>query len=338
MKNNYIKMIGNCISFIENTLKDKVSVEDVLKETYYSYPHFSRIFMDIVGESVTGYIRKRKLSCAANDLILNKNSIVEIALNYGFSSQQTFNRAFTNMFQMSPQKYREKGMLDDVYKPFVSHITDIVPVSSTAILIEELPAMKLASFHSYNDKISTKNQLIQWDKVVSKAWGALIKWQMSYEYQKLYGRIDKLPNTNKLGSFFIENDLHLPPNTRYFGFTNPYPFSDTEYGYEAWAILNNDSEIKEFFLDNSDVKIKEFSGGLYAMAEATYGKNSNLDETWKMLHCWIAENDQYDYGEHQWLEEHITKAGEGGFHSCKLYMAIKRVDIFTNCKDKSGII
>lgn len=58
MKNNYIKMVGNCILFIENTLKDKVSVEDVLKETYYSYPHFSRIFMDIVGESVTGYIRK----------------------------------------------------------------------------------------------------------------------------------------------------------------------------------------------------------------------------------------------------------------------------------------
>lgn len=99
MKNNYIKMVGNCISFIENNLKGKVTVEDVLNETYYSYPHFYRIFMDIVGESVTGYIRKRKLSCAAHDLIVEKKSIVDVALDYGFSSQQTFNRAFTNMFK-----------------------------------------------------------------------------------------------------------------------------------------------------------------------------------------------------------------------------------------------
>lgn len=202
-----------------------------------------------------------------------------------------------------------------------------MPTLSVSISVEELPAMKVASFHSYTDKISTRKQFAQWNKEVSKAWGGLIKWQMSYEYQKHYGRTDKFPSTMELGKFIVDNGLHLPPNTRYFGFANPLPFCDTEYGYEAWAMLVNYSESEPLFLVNSGVEIKDFSGGLYAMAEATYGENSNLDETWKMLHCWIAKNEQYEYGEHQWLEEHITKADEGGFHSFKLFMPIKRVGI-----------
>lgn len=325
MKNNYIEMVCSCISFIERNLKDGVAVEDVINKTYYSYPHFYRIFMDIVGEPITGYIGKRRLSCAATDLIIDKKSIVDIALDNGFSSQQTFNRAFTNMFKISPQKYREKGMLDDIYKPFVFPIPGSTPVSSISVSIEELPPMKVAAFHSYNDKISTKNQFGQWDRVVSKAWGGLIKWQMAYEYQKHYGRTDKLPSTMELGNFFVDNSLHLPPNTRYFGFTNPFPFCDTEFGYEVWAMLGNYSKGELLFLDNYEVEIKDFSGGLYAMAEATYGKDSNLDETWKMLHCWIAENERYEYGEHQWLEEHITKANIGGFHLFRLFMAIKPI-------------
>lgn len=247
MKSNYIKMVGNCILFIESNLKNKVTVENVLRETYYSYPHFYRIFMDIVGESVTGYIRKRKLSCAAYDLIIGEKSIVDVALDYGFASQQMFNRAFTNMFQISPQKYREKGMLDDIYKPFVFKIPGSMSASSVSISVEELPAMKVASFHSYKDKISTRNQFAQWNKVVSKAWGGLIKWQMSYEYQKHYGKTDKFPSTMELGKFIVDNGLHLPPNTRYFGFANPLPFCDAEYGYEAWVMMGNYSESEPCF-------------------------------------------------------------------------------------------
>lgn len=325
MKKNYINVVCSCVSFIEKNLKSKVAAEAVVNEAYYSYPHFYRIFMDIVGETITSYTRKRKLSCAANDLIVNQKPIVEIALDYGFSSQQTFNRAFTNMFKTSPQKYREKGMLDDVYKPFVFPLPGSIPISSISVSVEELPQMKVAAFHSYNDKITTKNQLGQWDRVVTKAWGGLIKWQMAYEYQKQLGRTDELPNTKALGNFFVNNQLHLSPNTRYFGFINPLPFCETEFGYEAWAMLGNYTKGQQLFLDNYEVEIKDFSGGLYAVAEATYGKDSNLDEVWKMLHHWLAGNEQYEYGEHQWLEEHITKANVGDFHSFKLFMPIKPI-------------
>lgn len=53
MKVNYIEKIEQCIAYIENNLTNKVSIDDVLERTYYSYPHFYRIFVDVVGESIT---------------------------------------------------------------------------------------------------------------------------------------------------------------------------------------------------------------------------------------------------------------------------------------------
>ena len=46
---------------------------------------------------------------------------------------------------------------------------------------------------------------------------------------------------------------------------------------------------------------------------------------YKSLHYWLSQNQQYNYGDHQWLEEHITIPGEGGFHGFKIYMPIKPV-------------
>jgi AraC family transcriptional regulator len=325
MKINYADEINMCIAYIEANLTHKLSIEEVLQNTYYSYIHFHRIFMDIVGESISSYIRKRKLSCAAEELVNTQKPIVDIALDYNFSSQQTFNRAFKEYFDISPFKYRATGMLDDLYKPFTladCFFEDLPPIS---VEINQLPPMKIASYRSYDGKIKLKDKNREQDRLVSKAWGNLVGWQMSYEYRKQYGTVEKLPVTRKLANFMITNELHLPPNTRYFGFINPFPMNENEYGYEAWAMLTNMSEnaIKEN--KNRNIIIKDYGGGLYATAEAAYGPDSNLDKAWESLHYWLMQTQQYEYGEHQWLEEHITKSGEGGFHGFKLYMPIKLI-------------
>jgi AraC family transcriptional regulator len=325
MKIDYVKKIEQCITYIEDNLTQKVYIDDVLENTYYSYPHFHRIFMDIVGEPMTTYIRKRKLSCAAEKLINTKKSIVDIAFDYNFSSQQTFNRAFTGCFGISPLKYRNIGMLDDLYKPFAftdCFFDDLIPIS---VSIERLQPMTVASYHSYSDNIILKNTRKEQDVLISKAWGNLIRWQMSYEYQKKFGIVKKLPATSMLGKFMIDNNLHLPPYTRYFGFTNPFPTSDSEFGYEVWAELTNMNDSVKEETQSGDIIIKNVEGGLYVTAEATYGPDSNLDQVWKALHYWLMQNQQYNYGDHQWLEEHITKSGEGGFHSFKLYLPIQPI-------------
>lgn len=184
---DYINYIQESIDFLEQNVKNEVSISEAMKNSCYSYPHFYRIFSAIVGDSVGSYFKKRKLSCAAEELVKSEKSISDIALDYGFGSQKTFNRAFTNLFGVSPLQYRRNGMLDDICKPVHLNKTEPCDVGDLKVQIEELPPMIVASYKEYKDKISANKGMEETEKVISKAWGSLVRWQMAYEYKKRYG-------------------------------------------------------------------------------------------------------------------------------------------------------
>ncbi|HQH48763.1 MAG TPA: AraC family transcriptional regulator, partial [Caldisericia bacterium] len=65
---DYIDKIQGAINFMEARLKERVGLGDIAKEAGFSSFHFHRIFLANVGETVTEYVRKRRLSEAAREL------------------------------------------------------------------------------------------------------------------------------------------------------------------------------------------------------------------------------------------------------------------------------
>ncbi|MBQ0733168.1 GyrI-like domain-containing protein [Aquimarina celericrescens] len=106
---SYFNRISKAISFIEENLKSELTLDSIAQQAYYSKYHFSRVFTAITGETVGDYVRKRRVSESAHELILTKQPIIEIAERYQFDSQQSYTRAFTSVFEISPAKYRKKG-------------------------------------------------------------------------------------------------------------------------------------------------------------------------------------------------------------------------------------
>lgn len=56
---DYLKYFEKAIIYIENNLKEDISVNDVAKESGYSYYHLTRLFKSMFGESVGSYIKKK---------------------------------------------------------------------------------------------------------------------------------------------------------------------------------------------------------------------------------------------------------------------------------------
>ncbi|MEG0771754.1 helix-turn-helix transcriptional regulator [Clostridium sp.] len=105
MNNN--ETIEKSIEFIENNLIERISLEDLAKRTFLSKYHYHRVFHELVGETVMEYVRKRRLTEAAKELVETNAKIVDVALKYQFSSQEAFSRAFKRMFKVSPGEFRK---------------------------------------------------------------------------------------------------------------------------------------------------------------------------------------------------------------------------------------
>ena len=103
-ENNYRQRVQNSIEFIEANLKEDLSLQVVSLQANASLYHFHRLFRAFVGESLKEYIRHRRLACAACDLLTTKESIIDIALDYRYSTPESFLRAFKSRYGVTPRK------------------------------------------------------------------------------------------------------------------------------------------------------------------------------------------------------------------------------------------
>jgi AraC family transcriptional regulator len=108
---DYIGPINRAIDYIENNLTQTIALDQVAAVAGYSRFHFDRLFLIRLGETPARYIRKRRLSEAACELVISKKSILDIALDYQFQSQEAFTRSFKKMLSLSPAAYRKRGRL-----------------------------------------------------------------------------------------------------------------------------------------------------------------------------------------------------------------------------------
>lgn len=89
---------------------------------------------------------------------------------------------------------------------------------------------------------------------------------------------------------------------RFFGFNNPNPSPGSpNYGYEQWITVGPEVKSAE------GIEIKEFPGGLYAVARCE--GLQNIGDLWKQLVVW-REDSKYQEAHHQWLEECFTPEAE----------------------------
>lgn len=98
------------LRFIEDNLGEPFAVADVAAAAGLSVWHAARVFHALTGDTVMGYVRKRRLTEAARRLAEgDRVRLIELALDSGFESQAAFTRAFKRQFGMPPGAVRRSG-------------------------------------------------------------------------------------------------------------------------------------------------------------------------------------------------------------------------------------
>ncbi len=103
----YSEVTKNVINFLEEYLLDDWQLDDYAMKVGYSKFHLSRIFKDETGLTISEYIRKRRLATAASYLLYSDESILQIAIELHYQSQEAFTRSFKELYKLPPGKYRK---------------------------------------------------------------------------------------------------------------------------------------------------------------------------------------------------------------------------------------
>ena len=94
----------------------------------YSEYYFSVKFREISGMKFRDYLRYRRLAFALKRIRDTDDRILDIALDYGFSSNEAFSRAFKDAYGIAPSEYRKTPkpvVLRTVIKPFDCYLFGI---------------------------------------------------------------------------------------------------------------------------------------------------------------------------------------------------------------------
>jgi AraC-like DNA-binding protein/predicted transcriptional regulator YdeE len=100
--------VQRIIDLVERNLRRELTLQDVSRRLGYSPWYCTRQFSRVVGMSLRSYLRLRRLSEAAAALRDGDSGILEVAVEFGFSSQEAFTRAFRSAWGVAPGAWRRK--------------------------------------------------------------------------------------------------------------------------------------------------------------------------------------------------------------------------------------
>ncbi len=115
--------VQSALSFIETHLTEELDITEIAAQAYVSPFHFQRMFSILTSMTVGEYIRCRRLSAAAEELIRSDIRVIDIAVKYGYESQDSFSRAFARFHGIAPSAAKEAGVPLKAFAPLRLKLT-----------------------------------------------------------------------------------------------------------------------------------------------------------------------------------------------------------------------
>lgn len=199
----WLDRLNAALSYIEDNLGQAPDYDALARIACCSSYHFQRMFAYLSGMPLSEYIRRRRMSLAAVDL-LQGEKVLDVALKYGYSSPTAFNRAFQSVHGCAPSAVKAPGAEVKSFPPISFKIT-IKGVEGMNFRIEHREAFSIAGVSAPLERELEKNlQVIPGKWAEAAANGALqrLLGLMSGEPKGVLGVSSFDPDTG-LGRYYI---------------------------------------------------------------------------------------------------------------------------------------
>jgi AraC family transcriptional regulator len=250
--------------YIERNIKEDLDVSKIAEWMGYSLYHFSRVFNLCQGMTIMEYVRKRRLSLAANELFQG-GKIIDIAFDYGFDTPSGFAKAFRKEYGFSPSQYVKRMV------GYHSEKSSLLGGYNMNYKILTKPAFKVAGYG-----IQTNVANSGYTKDVASFWD-------QYEGENMESRLYHILQPQKHG----EVGMCVPTS------------QDGSVSYLLGVIVDDFSNVTE---DMITVEIPEAEYAVFTTLPVDCTKDENefakmIKDTWKYIFEEWFSKCEYEYDE-----------------------------------------
>jgi AraC-like DNA-binding protein len=104
-----ISALNQLVDLVEEHLSGEIDINGwagTLATTEY---HLRRMFSSLAGMPLSEYVRRRRMTVAAADVVSGRDDLLSIAVRHGYGSTEAFGRAFRAVHGASPGDVRRDG-------------------------------------------------------------------------------------------------------------------------------------------------------------------------------------------------------------------------------------
>ncbi len=118
--------LGAAVDYVEARLAEDVDLDQAARRAGFSRWHFMRLFQAAAGLPVAEYVRRRRLSRAAEALAAGR-PVLEAAIAWGYESQAAFTRAFSRSFGVTPAAWARRARAEGAALPLEMRFEPRIP-------------------------------------------------------------------------------------------------------------------------------------------------------------------------------------------------------------------
>ncbi|GGP69919.1 AraC family transcriptional regulator [Saccharothrix coeruleofusca] len=104
-----LERLNEAMEHIERHLDREVDVAELARIALTSEHHFRRMFSALAGIPLSEYVRRRRLTVAGAEVLAGRETLLDIAVRYGYGSGEAFARAFRAVHGVGPGEARRTG-------------------------------------------------------------------------------------------------------------------------------------------------------------------------------------------------------------------------------------
>ena len=293
----WIATMQQAIGYMEEHLLEEINYEAVAGHVHTSCYEFHRAFSFLSGMTANAYIRNRRLSLAAREIVETDARITDIALKYGYDTPESFTKAFTRFHGVSPKYAREESAKLVLFNPLVIKITVEGGKSMDYRIVQTKEQKFVALVRSFKNEIINDEE----NHEIPDFWSEC-------NDKNLVGPIRELRPEGK-------KDL--------YGLCTPTKEGEDTFEYGIGVKVDEETAVFDLTrMEEAGYRIWDVKPGTYVVFDCIGEDGDCISDTWSKFYKEFLPQMGYEAQEETDYEIYFEKGKKGLF--CELWIPVKK--------------